>query len=56
MNERRSKIIDNDDCHLRCVECKKVLAKRFAGGDFEIKCHHCKTINVVSWQGITKKA
>lgn len=46
---------EEDNNQLRCVECKKVLAKNFLSGHFEIKCPRCSTINVVFKQVVIKK-
>ncbi len=54
MGEQLSKTEDTSS-HLRCVQCNKVLAKRFSDGHFEIKCPRCDTINVVSEKVVEKK-
>ena len=47
MGEQELKQENDGDC-LRCVKCKKVLAKGFEDGHFAIKCPRCNTINMIA--------
>ncbi|MDR3519435.1 MAG: Com family DNA-binding transcriptional regulator [Candidatus Pacebacteria bacterium] len=55
MNEEVPSSKENiNDC-LQCAKCKKVLAKVFSSGNFEIKCPRCDTINIVEDKQISIK-